>query len=87
MKMLVRRDDRGRHLRSREQLAIIGRYEIGAYLASDESGAIQLDLRESDEVDLRMSRSDFTTKQPHAARADDGDTDALGILFHGRRTA
>ena len=84
MKMLVGGDDRRRHLGSREQLAIIGGHEIGAELVGDEFGPIRLDLRESDEVDLWMSRRDFSTKQPDPAGADNGQTDALGIFFHRR---
>ena len=84
MKMLVGGDDRRRHLGPREQLPIIGGHEIGAYLVGDESGPIRLDLRESDEVDLGMSRCDFSTKQSDPAGADNGQTDALGIFFHRR---
>ena len=82
--MLVGGDDRRRHLGSREQLPIVGSDEIGAKLVGDEFGAIRLDLREPDEIDLGMSRRDFSTKQSDPAGADDGETDAFGIFFHQR---
>src|SRR3989440_5781053 len=85
MKMLVVGDDRRRYLGSREQLPIVGSDEIGAELVGDEFCAIRLDLREPDEVDLGMSRRDFSTKQSDPAGADDRETDALGIFFHRRR--
>src|ERR1700720_2690282 len=84
MKMLVGGDDRRRHLGSREQLPIVGSGEIGAELVGDEFCAIRLDLGEPDEVDLGMSRRDFSTKQSDPAGADDRETDALGIFFHRR---
>src|SRR5438477_2609397 len=80
MKMLVGGDDRRRYLGSLEQLPIVGSDEIGAKLVGDELCAIRLDLREPDEVDLGMSRRDFSTKQSDPAATDDGETDALGIF-------
>src|SRR5438132_12276268 len=85
MKMLVGGDDRRRYLGSREQLPIIGSDEIGAKLVGDEFCAIRLDLREPDEVDLGMSRRDFSTKKSDPAGTDDPETNAPGILFHRRR--
>ena len=82
MQMLVCSDDRRRHFRPREQLAVIGGHEIGADLLRNELGAIRLDLGESDEVDLGMPRCDLSAKQSDSAGADDGNTDALRILFH-----
>src|SRR6266480_3334962 len=82
MQMLIRRDDRCRYLRSREQLEVIGGHEIGADFVSDELGAIGLDLRQSDEVDLGMPRCDLAAKQSNSARADNRNADALRILFH-----
>src|SRR6202171_5376168 len=84
MKMLVGGDDRRRYLGSREQLPIIGGHEIRAHLVGDEFGPIRLDLRESDEVALGMSRRDLATEQPDPPGADDGQTDAFGIFFHRR---
>src|ERR1700732_130736 len=85
MKMLVGGDNRRRYLGSREKLPIVGSDEIGAKCVGDEFGPIRLDLREPDEIDLGMSRRDFSTKQSDPAGADDGETDALGIFFHQRR--
>ena len=82
MKMLVGGDDRRRDLGSCEQLAIIGGNEIGADFVGDEAQSIRLDLGESDEVDLGMPRCDLSAKQSDSAGADDGNTDALRILFH-----
>src|SRR5258705_1314661 len=84
--MLVGGDHRRRDLRSRKQLSIVGSHEIGADLIGDELGPIRLYLRESDEVDLRMARRDFSTRQPDSAGADNAATDALW-MFLGHHAA
>ena len=81
VQVLVGGDDHRRDFGPREQLAVIVGDEIGADLFRDELRAIRLDLREADEVDLRMARGDLAAEQADAARADDREADALGILL------
>ena len=61
--------------------------EIGARLLLDELEPVLLEVREPDEVHHRMARGDLAAKQAYAARADDREADALGVLSHGSSTA
>ncbi len=81
VQVLVGRDDRGRHLGPRKQLAVVVGHEVRADLFPDELCAIGLHLGEPDEVDLRVARGDFAAKQTDPPSSDDGEADALGILL------
>ena len=87
MQVLVGRDDRRGDFGSREQLPIVGRDEIGANLRGDLLRTVRLDLRQSDEVDLRVSRGDFSADQSDPAAADDGQPDTLGVFLRHQATA
>src|SRR5215472_1045932 len=79
--MLVGGDDRRGDFRPGEELAVVRGHEIRADLLGDELRTIRLDLGQSDEVDLWVAGRDFTAEQSDPARADDGKTDALGVLL------
>jgi hypothetical protein len=81
VQVLVGRDDRGRHLGPRKQLAVVVGHEVRADLFPDELCAIGLHLGEPDEVDLRVARGDFAAKQTDPPSSDDGEADTLGVLL------
>src|SRR5205814_485215 len=81
VKVLVGRDDRSRHLRAREELAVVVGHEVRADFFPDELRAIGLDLGEADKVDLRVTRGDFAAEQTDPPSSDDGEADALGVLL------
>ena len=82
VQVLVGRNDRRVHFGPGEQLAVVGGDEVGPDLGGDELRALGLDLGQADEVDLRMARRDLAAEQADAARADDGEADAFGVLLH-----
>ena len=77
MQVLIRGDDRRRHLRPREQLAIVGGAEIGARLVGDELEPVALEIGDTDPVDLRVARGHLAAEEADATGADDGKPDAL----------
>ncbi len=86
VQVLVGRDDRGRHLGAREQLAVVVCHEVRADFFPDELCPIGLDLGQADEVDLRMARRDLAAEHPDPATADDGEADALGGFLRHRES-
>ncbi len=81
VQVLVGRDDRGRDLGAREQPAVVVGHEVRADFLPDLLPPVGFQLREADKVDLRVTRRDLAAEQPDAAPSDDGEADALGILF------
>src|SRR5580704_7209001 len=82
MQVLVGGDDRRGHFRARQQLAMIGGDKIGADARGNIAAAIVIELGNADPFHRRMARRHLAAEQADAPRADDGETDALGVLFH-----
>ena len=70
-----------------KQRAVIGGDEIGADARGDVAAAIVIELGNADPFHRRMARRRLAAEQTDAAGADDGKTDALGVLLHTFRPA
>ena len=79
MQVLVGADNGGRDLRPLEQFDMTLRDEIRIDLGTNFAGAVRIFFGEPDPLDSRVARRHLATEQPHAARADDGEADALRL--------
>ena len=66
------------------KLAVIVGHEVGADLGGDLLGAVRPLFRDADPTDRAMTRSDLAPHEPDAARPNDGQTNLLRLLLHGR---
>ena len=81
MQVLVGGDDGRGDFGPREQFPVIVGDEVRADLFPDQLQALGLDVGEADEVDLGMAGGDLAAEQSDAARADDREADAPGVLL------
>src|SRR5687768_3629717 len=82
MQVLVGGDDGGVDLGPPQQLAMIGRDELGADRLGHPLAALRILLGDADPFDRRMARRHLAAEEADAAGADDGETDALSRLSH-----
>ena len=74
MQVLVGGDDRGRHLGPPQQLAEIGREEIGAEPLGHLLASIGQRLGDADPANAGMARGDLAADEPDASRPDDRES-------------
>jgi hypothetical protein len=82
MEVLVGGDDGAGDFRTPQQLPMVLRDEIGAYLLRDIKAAIVILLRDADPLYGRMARRDLAAKQPDPAGTYDGKPDAFRLRSH-----